>query len=126
MPYKPSRPCHYQGCPNLTDHPRGYCPLHLSGKYREEDSKRPPSHERGYDRHWRRARVRYLREHPLCVICLADERITAATVVDHIIPPKGDYELFWGGDNWQSLCKVHHDQKTAKQDGAFDNKGGGY
>ena len=122
MPYKPSRPCRYQGCPNLTDHPRGYCSLHLSGKYREEDSKRPPSHERGYDRHWRKERWAYLTENPLCVECLKEERVTPATIVDHIIPPKGNQELFWDRSNWQSLCKPHHDRKTATEDGAFKSK----
>ena len=33
----------------------------------------------------------------------------AATVVDHIKPHKGDYDLFWDESNWQSLCKHCHD-----------------
>ena len=42
----------------------------------------------------------------------------AATVVDHIIPHKGDSDLFWDESNWQSLCKRCHDsfkQKEEKQ-----------
>jgi hypothetical protein len=31
-----------------------------------------------------------------------------ATVIDHKIPHKGDYELFWNQDNWQSLCASCH------------------
>lgn len=30
-------------------------------------------------------------------------------MVDHIIPHKGDQQLFWDEGNWQSLCKDHHD-----------------
>ena len=119
MPYKPAGPCHYPGCPHLTNHPRGYCSRHLPGKYREEDEGRLPSNKRGYDRHWRKERLDYLKANPLCVECLKDKQVTPATVVDHITPPKGDYDLFWDRNNWQSLCKPHHDRKTATEDGAF-------
>ena len=63
-------------------------------------------HTRLYNATWRKARATYLRNHPLCVMC---DRPTPATVVDHIIPHKGDQALFWNTDNWQSLCKTHHD-----------------
>lgn len=36
--------------------------------------------------------------------------VTAATVVDHIVPHRGDYELFWKDGNHQSLCKACHDR----------------
>jgi 5-methylcytosine-specific restriction protein A len=42
-------------------------------------------------------------------------------VVDHIIPHKGDKDLFWDSNNWQPLCKTCHDEKTAREDGAFGN-----
>lgn len=64
--------------------------------------------ERGYNSRWRKARKTYLSSHPLCVMCQAEGRVTAATVVDHITPHKGDQELFWNTDNWQSLCAPHH------------------
>jgi 5-methylcytosine-specific restriction endonuclease McrA len=35
--------------------------------------------------------------------------LTAAEVVDHIKPHKGDRALFWDQANWQPLCKLHHD-----------------
>ena len=41
-------------------------------------------------------------------MCLARGRTTAATVVDHIKEHKGDLELFWDQDNWQSLCETDH------------------
>ncbi|WP_328203649.1 hypothetical protein [Brevibacillus nitrificans] len=47
--------------------------------------------------------------------------VGAATVVDHIIPHKGDKELFWDQKNWQGLCDSHHSRKTAKEDGGFGN-----
>jgi len=45
--------------------------------------------------------------------------VTNATVVDHIIPHKGDYKLMYDQNNLQSLCKYHHDVKTATEDGGF-------
>lgn len=75
--------------------------------------------QRGYNSAWRKARAGYLARHPLCVQCLADGITTAATVVDHIRPHRGDQRLFWNRDNWQPLCKRHHDIKTATEDGGL-------
>lgn len=58
---------------------------------------------------WRKARARFLRDNPLCVMCEAEGRVSAARVVDHIKPHKGDMALFWDEDNWQALCKRCHD-----------------
>jgi 5-methylcytosine-specific restriction protein A len=81
---------------------------------------RPHSADRGYDARWRKARLAYLRAHPLCVACEKEGNVTPASVVDHIIPHKGDRALFWDSENnWESLCEHHHNVKTAKQDGGF-------
>ena len=72
--------------------------------------------DRGYNALWQRTRLRYLRDHPLCVMCTAHGEITAATVVDHIVPHRGDMDLFWDEANWQSLCKPHHDGAKRRQD----------
>jgi 5-methylcytosine-specific restriction protein A len=42
--------------------------------------------------------------------------VTGASVVDHIKPHKGDYELFWDADNHQALCKPCHDRHKQRQD----------
>lgn len=64
---------------------------------------------RGYGYRWQQARERFLAEHPLCVMCSREGRVTAATVVDHVVPHRGDERLFWDRSNWQPLCKAHHD-----------------
>lgn len=56
-------------------------------------------------------------EHPLCAECLKSDTFTPATIVDHIIPHKGDMNLFWDKSNWQALCGHHHAVKTATEDG---------
>lgn len=67
------------------------------------------SHERGYTWAWTKARNAYIARHPLCVFCAREGRDTLAAVVDHIVPHRGDKALFWDVNNWQSLCKLHHD-----------------
>jgi len=73
------------------------------------------STERGYTWAWHKARNAYLRAHPMCVMCLPV--VTAADVVDHIIPHQGNQELFWSEENWQSLCRRHHDTDKAEMEG---------
>lgn len=67
---------------------------------------------RGYGYRWQQARDRFLKKHPLCRHCQQQGDLTPATVVDHITPHKGDQQLFWDENNWQPLCKPHHDVKT--------------
>ena len=57
---------------------------------------------------WRNRRRHQLAKDPLCVICLAADRITPATVADHVVPHKGDYRAFKLGD-LRSLCAECHD-----------------
>lgn len=76
------------------------------------DSSRPCARKRGYTRRWERASKAYLREHPLCVKCLEDDRVESATVVDHIVPHRGDMKLFWDRSNWQAMCESCHNRKS--------------
>lgn len=71
---------------------------------------------RGYDGRWRQYRVQFLRANPLCVYCEREGKVTAATVVDHIVPHKGDMSVFWQLDNHQALCKLCHDSTKAVQE----------
>lgn len=61
-----------------------------------------------YNSRWAKARLTFLARNPLCVFCQKEGRLRQATVVDHVIPHKGDRTLFWDSDNWQSLCQMHH------------------
>lgn len=74
---------------------------------------------------WKRGRLAHLASEPVCRYCrhagvINDGSLTAAgdlqnkprrrfLVVDHIIPHRGDPELFWDQRNWQTLCPDHHD-----------------
>lgn len=74
------------------------------------------ANERGYTYAWQQARLRFLRENPICEICDEAGDVTPATVVDHRIPHRGDQELFWRQSNWRPLCKPHHDSDAQKKD----------
>jgi 5-methylcytosine-specific restriction endonuclease McrA len=65
---------------------------------------------------WRKLRAARLTANPLCSMCHEDGRVTAATVVDHIIPHRGKDELFFDFDNTQSLCKTHHDGAKQREE----------
>jgi len=70
---------------------------------------------REYDKsRWKKARIAYLKQNPLCVECANAGTVEAANVVDHIIPHRNDMGIFWDVSNWQSLCTMHHNQKTGR------------
>ncbi|MCH1781747.1 HNH endonuclease [Psychrobacter glaciei] len=86
-------------------------------KFKRIDN-RPSSAQRGYDARWRSARELFLADEPLCRNCMLQNIIKGADVVDHIIPHRGDHELFWDQTNWQPLCYSCHSIKTT----TIDNK----
>jgi len=81
-----------------------------------KDTRAGGSAARGYGYKWQQASKAFLRAHPLCAECRRQGRYTQAEVVDHIVPHRGNRELFWNRANWQPLCKHCHDRKTARED----------
>lgn len=75
------------------------------------DTRRPSARARGYNHDWRKARAEYLAAHPYCRMCG-----NLASVVDHVIPHRGDTRLFWHRANWQPLCKHCHDSVKQRQE----------
>ena len=112
MPKRPNPPCRHPGCAALVPYGTKYCERHRS--FHPEEAR--PASDRGYDSAWRKARKRYLEAHPLCVQCTKEGRYTKATDVDHIVPHRGDRDLFWDVKNWQALCHSCHSKKTAAED----------
>ena len=118
MPGRFKTECKKPGCHTLTDSADGYCDEHRQEckALRHYDDKRGSSAKRGYGARWRKYRLWFLTKHPVCAVC---GRL--ATVVDHIVPHKGNMDLFWDSSNHQPLCKRCHDIKTAREDGGFGN-----
>ena len=113
-PQKAKRPCLSSGCKDFASN-KGYCDKHQS-RVKQRDRDRGTAHQRGYDAEWKKHRDQFLLEHPLCVECRRKGYVMPATVVDHIVPHKGDKDLFWDKTNWQPLCETHHNIKTASED----------
>lgn len=62
-------------------------------------------------RPWRRLRAHVLDQEPLCRLCMAKGRVTAATEVDHIIPlHKGGLEF--EASNLRPVCAECHQDVT--------------
>lgn len=122
MPKRSKKPCAKVGCGTLVTNER-FCDNHKDfDKNRDYDKNRKSAAQRGYNSKWRKAREQFLSDNPLCLECNTESKLTVATVIDHIIPHKGDYKLFWDKTNWRPLCKRHHDIKTATKDGGFGRK----
>lgn len=82
------------------------------GEYRKPDWSRLYN-----DHHWKRASKAYREVNALCVECGKHGVTKAATCVDHIVPHRGNAELFWDRDNWQALCDECHARKSAGERG---------
>ncbi|MDB5659564.1 MAG: nuclease / probable phage holin-like protein [Cypionkella sp.] len=106
-----SRPPHLCNCGRTVAHgTRCQCQIAATrARNARHDAKRPTARQRGYSRKWEQARTEWLFHHPCCAMCGK----AGATVVDHIIPHRGDEKLFWDWRNWQSLCARCHN--SAKQ-----------
>ena len=120
MPTRTPTPCTYPRCAALVQG-SSRCAAHRGVEKREADQQRGTSAQRGYGSRWQKARLGWLKRHPLCVECESQGRVTPATVVDHIDPHKGDMRKFWDRNNWRSLCALHHNRATVLHDGGFGN-----
>jgi 5-methylcytosine-specific restriction enzyme A len=63
---------------------------------------------------WKKERAVFLSIHPLCAECEQRGFTTAATIMDHKQPHRGDYDLFWSASNWNPLCASCHSKKTRR------------
>jgi 5-methylcytosine-specific restriction protein A len=75
--------------------------------------KRASARARGYDYAWEEFSKAYLREHPLCVQCLAKAKTVPSTQTDHIVPLSKGGEKYVAS-NLQALCDSHHSRKTRR------------
>lgn len=67
-------------------------------------------------REWREGRLEHLRANPLCIRCIKEDKVTVATIVDHRVPHQGHAKLFFDRNNWDSLCKSHHDSEKQREE----------
>ena len=96
--------------------------MHRSGSRSAESSEHRKLYSLAAWRGPHGARQAQLKRQPLCENCLKHGRITAATVVDHTVPHKGDIKIFLDPNNHQSLCdegpwRCHSSLKQAEERG---------
>jgi len=75
--------------------------------------KRKNSTDRGYNYKWQKVSRNFRLAQPACNECGVVESLNNM-VVDHIVPHRGDMQIFWDPNNWQSLCRTCHNKKTAR------------
>jgi 5-methylcytosine-specific restriction protein A len=61
---------------------------------------------------WKRLRLDVIREQPFCVECITRGLRVLTSDVDHIVPHRGEPQLFWSRTNLQGLCRPCHTRKT--------------
>ena len=105
---KPLRKCKHPGCRMLVS--SGYCPIHKPKAVRVESA---AWHHLYTDPRygWAKRRADQLMAEPFCRECAKHNLRVPATDADHIVPHRGDIELFTKGD-LQSLCHSCHSRKT--------------
>ncbi|WP_127559071.1 HNH endonuclease [Nioella ostreopsis] len=109
------RPPHVCQCGNTVAHDqRCACQIKATrDRNQRHDRNRPNARQRGYTREWERESKLFLAYNPVC----ATPRCGAiADLVDHIIPHKGDKDLFWDRSNWQPLCTHCHNSVKQRQE----------
>ena len=115
MPSKSMRPCSQPGCGKLTK--AGRCEAHQA-KAKEQrkqyDTERGNSAQRGYDAQWRKFRVTYLRQHPLCISCHDRGRLVEATEIHHV-KMMSDGGSKYDESNLIAYCKRCHSSVTSKE-----------
>ena len=110
MPRKPPKECRAVGCRALTL--GAFCSRHARERAAQREG-RKNSTRRGYGFDWQRLRLWHLRQQPLCVACEARGIVTAASLVDHVVPIAIDPSRRLDPTNLRSLCRSCHNAKTA-------------
>ena len=97
-------------CPNQA----GQCPIHAAHGRQQADTKTEEERRFYGSNLWKNIRQAHRINEPLCRECKKQGRVTAMYVVDHIQPIR-DGGNPTDGDNLQSLCERHHNEKRNRE-----------
>lgn len=110
--------CSASGCSRLTEGNNKYCSLHQY--LNVEDEKRRQQYFASatsdfqylYNNpKWKSLQQQQLRANPVCQLCGQAQ----ATEVHHVIPHRGNEDLFYDPSNLISLCHNCHSEETRKE-----------
>jgi 5-methylcytosine-specific restriction protein A len=108
--------CCQAGCNNLIDQSERYCPQHKR-EPREPFNNAIRFNEELYrTTQWRTLRKEVLNEQQCCFKCEVSKS-ESKLEVHHIIPPRGNEELFFDKSNLVAVCPVCHKIITSKEIG---------
>ena len=116
MPFRSKHQCNVPNCKALTN--ERFCEMHAKQAEKAYEAKREVNQpwRKWYFIPWYRKAVDMFKaEHPLCAECAREGHDHTGGHLDHIVPHKGDWELFSNQANWQNLCGHHHNVKTAQE-----------
>jgi 5-methylcytosine-specific restriction protein A len=106
--------CREAGCKALIEKP-GYCDKHKRDFNKSKSKPFENAKRINADFYktikWRIITKKHLAAQNFCICCGSNEYLT----VDHIIPPRGDSDLFFDVDNLETLCVNCHRRKTARE-----------
>jgi 5-methylcytosine-specific restriction protein A len=86
---------------------RGYCPVHAREKERSRYN--AESRKWYHTPAWQTLKLIVRGQQPLC-----DECGQPGQEIDHTIPHRGDYAMFFNRENLRNKCKSCHSRKTQR------------
>jgi 5-methylcytosine-specific restriction protein A len=108
--------CNYPGCNELIPPSERYCPRHKKKQDKPFSSAIRFNETLYHTTQWRKLRATILKEQPACFKC-GISGSESKLEVHHIIPPRGNEELFFDENNLVSVCPVCHKIITNKEIG---------
>jgi 5-methylcytosine-specific restriction protein A len=107
--------CNSPGCSNLINSNERYCKEHTFEPVRTPFKNATRFNESLYHTaQWRTLRKKILNEQPYCFKCGIPKDETKLEV-HHIIPPRGNEELFFNENNLVAVCPVCHKIITSQE-----------
>jgi 5-methylcytosine-specific restriction protein A len=108
--------CSASGCNKLIEQSERYCANHKKEPASPFSNAIRFNNELYHTAQWKNLRVKILKEQPNCFKC-GISGSEAKLEVHHIIPPRGNKELFFDENNLVSVCPVCHKIITNKEIG---------
>lgn len=75
---------------------------------------------------WRKLRLAYMKEHPVCEECLKNGKVTAADSIHHVKSPftgnTVNWTLFLDPENLEAICRECHARVHAEESGHISAK----
>lgn len=111
--------CGKPGCGRTCEEGKSFCRFHkdLEGK-RKVFTRRGKSSEWHHlyaTSRWKKMSRDFLKKYTVCFVCGRKSEIA-----DHIVPHRGNLELFFNEENLQPMCWKCHSRKTFKENNNFN------